>query len=102
MRSRIAPLPAGLVIPNRATSPVRNLLSLVAVAKATGFEGSRSKPRCEFVVLRKLSVYNIGMGFPIILEHSDACGELAGKPVKTSAIAATAVILASRGADEIL
>lgn len=42
------------------------------------------------------------MNFPIILEQSDACGVLDGKQVKTPTIAATAVILATRGADQIL
>src|SRR5712672_3459976 len=42
------------------------------------------------------------MSFPVILEHEDACGVVGGKDVKTPAIAATALILAARGADEIL
>ena len=42
------------------------------------------------------------MGFPVIFEHKDACAVLRGKHVKASAIAAAAVILVSRGADEIL
>jgi hypothetical protein len=42
------------------------------------------------------------VSFPVILEHSDACGVLAGKEVRTPTIAATAVILATRGADQIL
>jgi hypothetical protein len=41
------------------------------------------------------------MNFPVILEHSDACAELHGKKVKIPTIAATAVILASRGADQL-
>jgi hypothetical protein len=42
------------------------------------------------------------VSFPVILEHEDACGVVGGKDVKTPAIAATALILAARGADEIL
>lgn len=42
------------------------------------------------------------MGFPIVFEHVDACGVQRGKDVKTSVLAATAAILVSRGADEIL
>jgi hypothetical protein len=42
------------------------------------------------------------MGFPVILEHEDACGVIGGQEVKTPAIGASALILAARGADEIL
>lgn len=42
------------------------------------------------------------MSFPVILEHSDARAEVDGKEIKIPTISATAVILASRGADEIL
>jgi hypothetical protein len=42
------------------------------------------------------------MSFPIILEYSDACAEIGRKKIKIPTIAATAVILASRGADRLL
>lgn len=42
------------------------------------------------------------MGFPILFEHMDACGLWRGKRVKVPAITAAAVILVSRGADQIL
>jgi hypothetical protein len=42
------------------------------------------------------------MGFPVILEHEDACGVVGTTEVRTPAITATALILASRGADQIL
>jgi hypothetical protein len=44
----------------------------------------------------------VRMGFPVILEHEDACGVVGSKNVKTPVIAATALILAARGADQIL
>jgi hypothetical protein len=42
------------------------------------------------------------MSFPVIFEHEDACGVVGGRKVKTPAIAATALLLAARGADQIL
>src|SRR6476646_3808116 len=42
------------------------------------------------------------MAFPVILEHEDACGVVGATKVKTPTIAATALILAARGADQIL
>jgi hypothetical protein len=42
------------------------------------------------------------MSFPVILEHSDARAEVRGREIKIPTISATAVILASRGADQIL
>lgn len=42
------------------------------------------------------------MAFPVILEHEDACGVVGATHVKTPTIAATALILAARGADQIL
>jgi hypothetical protein len=42
------------------------------------------------------------MSFPVILEHSDARAEVRGREIKIPTISAAAVILASRGADQLL
>ena len=42
------------------------------------------------------------MGFPVVLEHMDACGVSHGRKVKVPAITAAAVILVSGGTNEIL
>jgi hypothetical protein len=42
------------------------------------------------------------LAFPILIDNSEAIGELHGKPVRVSSLAATSLILASRGVDQIL
>lgn len=42
------------------------------------------------------------MSFPIVIENTEAIGELRGQPIRASTLAATSLLLASRGADKIL
>jgi hypothetical protein len=42
------------------------------------------------------------VSFPILIENSEALGELHGKSIRASSLAATSLILASRGVDQVL
>ncbi len=42
------------------------------------------------------------MSFPILIENSEAIGELRGEPVRVSTLAATSLLLASRGVNTII
>src|ERR1700729_1630704 len=42
------------------------------------------------------------MPFPILIENTEAIGELRGQSIRVSTLAATSLLLASRGADKIL
>jgi hypothetical protein len=42
------------------------------------------------------------MPFPIVIENTEAIGELRGQPIRVSTLAATSLLLASRGAHKIL
>jgi len=59
--------------------------------------------RDQWSILENVESGTLGrVSFPIIIEHSEATGKIGERAVRTSALAASSLILVSRGADRIL